>query len=64
MPWKSPDAGGRVIVRTHLGEILAKELVRKTALNLELRSLNPEHEDRALPMEDVDWIARIMWASQ
>lgn len=63
-PSASVRRGDRVIVRTHLGEILAKELVRKTALNLELRSLNPEHEDRALPMEDVDWIARIMWASQ
>ena len=56
--------GDRVVIKTRHGEVMAKELVRKTARRLELRSLNPAHEDRDLSMEDVDWIARIMWASQ
>ena len=30
----------------------------------ELRSLNPAHKERTLSVDDVLWIARIMWASQ
>jgi phage repressor protein C with HTH and peptisase S24 domain len=56
--------GDRVVVKTKSGEVLAKELKRRTAKNVELRSLNPEHEDRVLPAADVLWIARIVWASQ
>lgn len=54
----------RVVVRTREGEVMAKELARKTATQIELVSLNPEHEDRVIPMKEVDWIARIVWASQ
>lgn len=56
--------GDRVVVKTTEGEILAKELRRQTAKTLELKSLNPDHEDRVLPVENVTWIARIMWSSQ
>jgi phage repressor protein C with HTH and peptisase S24 domain len=56
--------GDRVVIKTKDGEILAKELKRKTAKLVELRSLNPAHKDRSMPMADVDWIARIVWASQ
>ena len=64
------EAGGnirkrdRVVVKTKEGEVMAKELSRKTATQIELVSLNPEHEDRVIPMKDVEWIARIVWASQ
>jgi phage repressor protein C with HTH and peptisase S24 domain len=64
----SPDAavrrGDRVVVRTQEGELMAKELKRRTAKTIELGSLNPEHEDRILKATDVAWLARIMWASQ
>ena len=56
--------GDRVVVKTRDDEVLVKELKRKTAKSVELRSLNPEHKDRTLPMSEVLWIARIMWASQ
>ena len=56
--------GDRVVVKTTDGEVLAKELRRQTGKTLELKSLNPEHEDRVLAMENVDWIARILWTSQ
>jgi len=56
--------GDRVVVRTKDGEVLAKELKRRTAKVIELKSLNPQHEDRTLPLSDVLWIARILWASQ
>jgi phage repressor protein C with HTH and peptisase S24 domain len=64
----SPSApvrkGDRVVVKTRDGEVLVKELKRKSAKSVELASLNPAHRDRTLPMADVQWIARILWASQ
>ena len=56
--------GDRVVVKTKDGEVMAKELKRRTAKSIELRSLNPEHKERTLSVSDVLWIARIMWASQ
>jgi phage repressor protein C with HTH and peptisase S24 domain len=56
--------GDRVVVRTRGGEVMAKELLRKTAKAIELKSLNVAHPDRTLAMTDVLWVARIVWASQ
>jgi len=56
--------GDRVVVKTKDGEVMVKELRRKNSKNIELKSLNSEHRDRTLPMADVLWVARIMWASQ
>jgi phage repressor protein C with HTH and peptisase S24 domain len=56
--------GDRVVVKTKDGEVMAKELKRKTAKTIELKSLNTEHGERTLAMPDVVWIARIVWASQ
>lgn len=64
----SPSApvrkGDRVVVKTRKGEVMAKELKKKQAKSIELKSLNSEHRDRTLQMADVEWIARILWASQ
>jgi phage repressor protein C with HTH and peptisase S24 domain len=56
--------GDRVVVKTKKGEVMVKQLTRKTAKNVELQSLNADHPDRNLAMADVLWIARIVWASQ
>ncbi len=56
--------GDRVVVKTTDGEVMAKELKRRTAKSIELRSLNPQHTERTLQVDDVVWMARIMWASQ
>jgi phage repressor protein C with HTH and peptisase S24 domain len=56
--------GDRVVVKTTGGEVMVKELKRRTAKTLELQSLNPSHVDRSLAAADVAWIARIVWASQ
>lgn len=56
--------GDRVVVKSKDGEVMAKILRRKTSHKYELKSLNPEHPDRWLAAEDVEWIARIVWASQ
>jgi len=56
--------GDRVIVKTTDGEIMAKQLLRSSAIKIDLTSFNPEHEDRSILVKDIDWIARIIWASQ
>lgn len=56
--------GDRVVVRTHGGEVMAKILVKRGQKGLELLSVNPEHGERSIPAGDVDWVARIVWASQ
>jgi phage repressor protein C with HTH and peptisase S24 domain len=56
--------GDRVVVKTTGGEVMVKELKRRTAKLLELASINPAHADRTLDASDVEWIARVVWASQ
>lgn len=64
----SPNSGvrrnDRVVVRTLDGEVMAKILVRRTAKSVELASLNPEHTNLVLALDRIDWMARIVWASQ
>lgn len=64
----SPSAplrrGDRVVVKTNEGEVMAKELVRMTNTKLDLKSLNPLHNDRSFGLKDVTWVARILWVSQ
>jgi phage repressor protein C with HTH and peptisase S24 domain len=64
----SPSApirrGDRVVVKTKGGEVMVKELKRRTAKTIELKSLNAQHADRTLAAADLTWIARILWASQ
>jgi phage repressor protein C with HTH and peptisase S24 domain len=56
--------GDRVVLKTSDGEVMVKELKRRTTRTLELASLNPAQTDRTLDADDVAWIARIVWASQ
>ena len=64
----SPSAtvrkGDRVVVKTTDGQVMAKIMQRQTAKTLELASFNKEHDTKTLDMKDVDWMARIIWASQ
>ena len=64
----SPSApirrGDRVVVRTAGGEVMAKQLARRSARRVELKSLNPEHPDYSFDLNEVNWIHRIVWASQ
>lgn len=63
-PSTSPRRGDRVVVKTHDGEVMAKLLARMTAQRIELKSLNPAHEDRAFALNDIVFVHRIIWASQ
>jgi phage repressor protein C with HTH and peptisase S24 domain len=63
-PTANVRKGDRVVVRTTGGEVTAKEIKRKTAKSIELRSLNAEHPDRTIPANEIAWMARVMWARQ
>ena len=63
-PAASIRKGDRVVVKTKDGEVMVKELKRRTSKSIELRSINPAHKERTLPVREVIWIARIVWASQ
>ncbi len=63
-PGAAVRKGDRVVVRTHDGEVMAKILHRRTAHTIELASLNPDHPARQIAASQVDWVARIIWASQ
>ena len=41
-----------------------KVLHRQTPNVVELHSLNPAHPPRVIDSKDIEWIARIVWASQ
>jgi len=56
--------GDRIVLKTKDGEVMVKELKRRTSKSVELRSINPAHKDRALPLRDVMWMGRVLWASQ
>ncbi len=63
-PTQQLRRGDRVVVCTQEGEVMAKVLHRQTERSVELHSLNPDHEPRNLSTSEIDWIARILWASQ
>jgi phage repressor protein C with HTH and peptisase S24 domain len=56
--------GDRVVVKTRGGEVTVRELKRRTAKTLELQSFTPGLPERMLSAAEVEWIARIVWASQ
>lgn len=56
--------GDRVVVKTIHGEVMAKSLRRRSARKIDLQSLNPKYDDVSVLVDDIDWIARIVWAGQ
>lgn len=56
--------GDRVVLRTRMGEVMAKELRRQSAKRIEVASLNPAHPDYSFDLQDVAWMHRILWSSQ
>jgi phage repressor protein C with HTH and peptisase S24 domain len=56
--------GDRVVMRSTEGEVMAKQLARRSARRVDLRSLNPAHPDRSFELAEVAWLHRIVWASQ
>ncbi len=63
-PWATARRGDRVVVKTHAGEVMAKQLGRMTAQRIELKSFNLAFEDRGFSLNEIAFIHRIIWASQ
>jgi phage repressor protein C with HTH and peptisase S24 domain len=63
-PSGSPRRGDRVVVRTRKGEVMAKQLSRLTAHQIELKSFNPAYPDRNFLFSEIAFMHRIIWASQ
>ncbi len=56
--------GDRVVVRTRAGEVMTKQLQRRSARRVELLSLNPAHPSYSFELVEIAWMHRIVWASQ
>ena len=52
-----------VVVKNREGEILAKQLIKRTIRELRLASINRTHGDLVIPRRDIEWISRIVWVS-
>lgn len=63
-PTEQVRRGDRVVVKSREGEVMAKILFRQTGKQIELHSLNPAYAPRIFELADIEWIARIIWASQ
>jgi phage repressor protein C with HTH and peptisase S24 domain len=63
-PSASLRRGDRVVVKTHAGEVMAKQLGRMTAQRIELKSFNPAFEERNFVLSEIAFVHRIIWASQ
>ncbi|WP_201842562.1 S24 family peptidase [Microvirga zambiensis] len=63
-PTASTRRGDRLVVCTRGGRIFAHELRRRLATTLEMTSLAKGQEDVIIPVGEVSWTARIMWARQ
>lgn len=64
----APDAavrrGDRIVAKTVGGEVMAKELGRRSEKRVELLSLNPDFPSRSFAPDQIAWLARILWVSQ
>jgi phage repressor protein C with HTH and peptisase S24 domain len=56
--------GDRVVVKTADGQVMAKIMQKQSAKSIELASFNADHPVKTLDAKNVDWMARIIWASQ
>ena len=63
-PAASIRRGDRVVVKTNGGAVMTKQFRRRTARKVELLSLSSAAADVVLSVDEVDWMARIVWATQ
>jgi phage repressor protein C with HTH and peptisase S24 domain len=54
----------RIVVRLVSGNLLAGTLRRRSAQRIEITMFASEGAERTLTISEVDWLARIVWASQ
>lgn len=63
-PGAAVRRGDRIVARTTGGEVMAKELGRRSEKRVELLSLNPDFPSRSFAPGEIAWLARILWVSQ
>lgn len=63
-PEDPPRTGDRVLVRERSGDVCAWMLGERAVQSVTLHALNPARPDRRIALCDIDWMARIVWASQ
>ena len=63
-PGANVRKGDKIVFKTKSGEILAKVLARKSARQIETHSGDPDDKLLTYPLSEIEWIARILWASQ
>ena len=63
-PAEKPRRGDRVVVRTVKGEMHIRQLGRDNANRVELLALAPDRAALSLSPREIDWMYRIVWASQ
>jgi len=63
-PAEKPRRGDRVAVRTKKGDIFLRQLGQEGGQKVELVPFNRDEPPTTLARRDVDWIYRIVWASQ
>ena len=63
-PAASLRRGDRVAVMAPAGELIIKQLHRKSARRVELASVTGQGEPLLLGVSDIQWMSRIVWASQ
>lgn len=64
VPGAGVRKGDRAVIKLDSGEVMAKEVSKRTRDKLHLTSLNPRHPDLIVPLKQVVWLVRIAWASQ
>jgi len=63
-PGAAVRRGDRIVAKTVGGEVMAKELGRRSEKRVELLSLNPDFPSRSFAPDQIAWLARILWVSQ
>jgi phage repressor protein C with HTH and peptisase S24 domain len=64
-PTAATRKGDRIVVGLKNGELLARELQRRTAKTLDVASApGTGEEEQSLPLEDIAWVARVLWVRQ
>lgn len=63
-PGGFPRRGDRVVVKTRSDGLEIGCLVRESAKRIELTSLDGKETGVAIEIDDVEWVGRIVWASQ
>jgi hypothetical protein len=53
-----------VVVLAQAGELILKQFRRKSARRVELTSVTGQGEPLLLGVSDIQWMSRIIWASQ